>query len=220
MTLEEYLSLIPSVNRDKPKFIEMVTLNLAVPRRVQELLTAMIPLFDVDTAVGDQLDIIGKWVGVSRNVSVPIPGVYFEWDGPADQGWDYGSWAPADGGTEVTVLPDDAYRLLVKAKIAANRWDGTTEGAYDVWDQIFTSFTILIKDNQDMSYDLGFYGGTVDTLSLQLILRGYIPLKPEGVKLRGVFTPVEPDAPFFSWDTDSEFLKGWDEGSWANEYTV
>lgn len=217
MTVAEYLNLITSEHRKKPKFAAMVEADVSIPARIQELLASMVSIFDVDVAVGDQLDIIGQWVGISRNVSVPIDGVYFSWDGDAAVGWDFGSWRADADVTSVTVLPDDAYRTLIKAKIAANRWDGTTEGAYDIREQIFTTLTILIKDNQDMSYDLGFYGGTIDSLTLALIIQGYIPLKPEGVRLAGVFTPAN-DGPLFAWDLDSDFLKGWDEGSWVNEY--
>lgn len=219
MTVEDYLNLITSAWRDKPKFTAMVSDQASVAVRVQDLIASMVSIFEVDSAVGDQLDIIGKWVGITRDVDIPIPGVYFSWDGAADLGWDYGSWQNPSEPTEVTTLPDDAYRTLIKAKIAANKWDGTTEGAYEVWEQVFTTFTILIKDNQDMTYELGLIGGTVDSLTLQLVLQGYIPLKPEGVRLAGVFTPAD-DGPLFAWDVESDFLAGWDDGSWVNEYLI
>jgi len=217
MTVAEYLNLITSEHREKPDFKAVVTLNVAVPARVQELLKLMIPLFDVDVAVGDQLDIIGKWVGVTRDVAIPIAGIFFTWDGVFSNGWDYGTWTSAIVPTEITVLPDDAYRVLIKAKIAANQWDGTMEGAYAIWESLFSTLTILIVDNQDMSYDLGVVGGIVDSLTLALITGGYIPLKPEGVRVRGYFVSID-SGPVFSWDTDSTLLKGWDTGSWVREF--
>lgn len=216
MTREEYLNLIPSANRQKPNFVETVGINVDVSVRVQELLLSMIPKFDVDTAVGDQLDIIGEWVGISRNVQVPITGVYFTWDGSAEVGWDYGTWQPALSPSEVTVLPDDSYRIVLKAKIAANQWDGTTEGAYAVWDILFPQYDIFIQDNQNMSYEMIILGGIVDSLTLALLSSGYISLKPEGVRLNGVYVPVD-DEPAFAWDMDTEFFKGWDESSWLRE---
>ncbi len=214
MALDDYLNLITSAFRKKPKFVATVSANVEVKVRVQELLASMVPLFDVDNARGDQLDIIGKWVGVSRNVSIPIGGVYFSWDGAAALGWDYGTWQPNLAPDEITTLPDDAYRTVIKARIAANHWDGTTDGAYAVWDAIFTEITILIKDNQDMTYELGFVGGIIDTLTLALVTQGYIPLKPEGIRLAGVFTPAD-SSPLFAWDVDSDLLQGWDIGSWV-----
>jgi hypothetical protein len=216
MTLESYLNLITSAYRDKPIFVATISIGLEIQTHLQQLLDSMVPIFDLDVAVGEQLDVIGKWVGVSRNVRVPIDGVYFTWDGDYTLGWDYGTWQPANQPSSVTVLPDDAYRTLIRANIAANRWDGTTDGAYTIWDAVFPTITILIQDNQNMTYDLAIIGGIIDSLSLALITGGYIPLKPEGVRIAAYYVSVD-DGPVFAWDLDAPLLKGWDEGSWVRE---
>ena len=56
-----------------------------------------------------------------------------------------------------TGLPDDLYRMLLMAKVAANAWDGTTPHAYKVWGTAFagTSAIIFIQDHQDMSMTVG-----------------------------------------------------------------
>jgi len=94
MITEDYLNLITSEHRQKPKYVAMAEFTAEVYVHIQDVLTSMIPKFDVDTAVGDQLDIIGIWVGVSRNVRIPISGVYFSWDGDYTVGWDFGVWQP------------------------------------------------------------------------------------------------------------------------------
>jgi hypothetical protein len=114
------------------------------------------------------------------------------------------------------VLPDEQYRTLIKAKIAANNWNGTTDDAYRVWDALFTNITILIQDHMDMSYDLAFVGGIVDSLTFALIQYGYIALKPQGVRVNQYFIPID-SGPLFGWDLDSDFVKGWDTGSWTKE---
>lgn len=217
VTDEKYIALIPAANRQEPNFTRTVQLDVAVQVRVQNLIESMVPIFSVDTAVGDQLDIIGQWVGVTRNVTIPVTGIYFQWGGSDPLlGWGYGTWQPLSAPSTITTLPDDAYRTLIKAKIAANRWDGTTDSAYAIWDSLFTGVTILIVDNQDMSYALGIVGGILDSLTLALLTGGYIPLKPEGVRISEYFVAVN-DGPLFAWDTDGEFAAGWDEGSWASE---
>lgn len=217
MTTQDYIDLVTSEYVKQDIFIQTLSLDVSPMVTVQNLMLSMIPLFDVDTAVGDQLDIIGQWVGVSRDVILPITGVYFSWDGTDPTvGWDFGSWQPSNQPTAVTVLPDDSYRLLVKARIAANQWDGTTNGAYAIWDSLFTDITILIQDHQDMSYDLGIVGSAIDSLTLALITGGYIPLKPEGVRVNEYFIPID-DNPVFAWDIENTLLQGWDEGSWARE---
>lgn len=216
MTSDDYLNLITSAFRQKPKFSAMVAADVSVQVRVQQMFAAMIPIFDVDQAVGRMLDIIGEWVGVARNISIPIAGVYFAWDSTVNVGWDNGTWQPYNDPQDVTVLPDDAYRVLIKAKIAANRWDGTTDGAYAIWDSVFASTSILIQDHQNMTYDLIIFGGPIDSLTIALITGGYIPLRPEGVLVQTYYISVDSN-PVFGWDVESEFLGGWDEASWTQE---
>ena len=218
MDVQDYLNLIPSANANQPDFNAVVTINVSVGSRVQQLLQSMIALFDIDLPpVGDQLDIIGQWVGVSRNVSIPISGIFFTWDGPASEGWDYGTWAAQADATTITVLPDDAYLTLIKAKIAANNWDGTTNGAYAIWNSLFSGFEILIQDYQNMTYAMAFVGGIVDSLTLALITGGYIPLRPEGIEITNYFIGPPSGGPVFAWDSDATYLQGWDTGSWATE---
>lgn len=214
----DYLNLITSQHRQKPNFIAMVEDGASAGVALQDVFASMIPKFDLDLAVGQQLDVIGQWVGISRDIPVPISGVYFSWDSTFDLGWDFGVWQSELSPTEVTLLPDDIYRTFIKAKIAANTWDGTLEGMYQVWDSVFTDITIFIKDNQDMSYDIGFYGRPVDSLTLALIQQGYLPLKPEGVRVNVIYSPID-DNKLFAFDVETEVLAGWDSGSWAREIT-
>lgn len=218
-TISEYLSLITSNFRNKPKYTQMVSDDVSAAVRVQDVMKEMGPAYDVDTAVGSQLDDIGLWVGINRNIPIPIGGVYFSWDGDASVGWEFGTWQPENEPTEITSLPDDVYRLFIRAKIAANRWDGTLEGMYAVWDQVFTEILIYVQDNQDMSYNIGFFGGPVDSLTLALIQQGYLPLKPEGVRVNLIYAPVDNNK-IFAWDVDSDVFAGWDDGSWTKEINV
>lgn len=216
-TIQEYLDLITSEHKGRPKFSAMISTDVSAPVQVQDLLSAMIPLFDIDVAEGQQLDVLGKWIGLSRNIAIPIPGVYFQWDGVDPfVGWEFGIWQPENQPSEISVLPDDVYRTFLKAKIAANQWDGSLEDMYAVWDEVFTDITIFIVDNQDMSYDIGFSGRPVDSLTLALIQQGYLPLKPEGVRVNIIYSPVD-DGPIFAWDIQNDTLAGWDDGSWARE---
>lgn len=216
--ISDYLALITSAWQGKPNYTAVLTANLGVPVQVENLLLSMIALFDLDLAVGDQLDIIGQWVGISRKVAIPSAGVYFTWDGTDfSVGWDYGSWEPPLQPTTITSLPDDAYRTLIRAKIAANRWDGTTTGAYAIWEAVFPTFNILIIDHQDMTYALALVGGIVDSLTLALLTGGYLPLKPEGVRITEILVPVDSN-PAFAWDLPtSALVAGWDTGSWLRE---
>lgn len=219
MTVQDYLDLVTSEYADQPNFLAVLTANTSIPVQVQALMSAMIELFDIDTPpVGEQLDIIGEWVGVSRQVAVPISGVYFTWDGDAEVGWDYGVWQAAGQPANITSLPDDAYLNLIRGKIASNNWDGTTNSAYAIWDAVFPNFTIGIQDYLNMSYALIIAGGIIDSLTLALITGGYINLRPEGVKIARYFVS-QGDIPVFAWDMDAPLFQGWDTGAWATEIT-
>lgn len=215
ITTETYTSLITSEHKDKPKFMGVVEIRTKFFAHIQNVLSSMIEKFDVDTAVGDQLDKIGEWVGASRFIRSPLTGVYFEWSGSSSVGWSSGIWqgefSPTSG---LTSLPDDMYRVLIKAKIAANRWDGTIPNAYEIWETVFANNLVVIQDNQDMSIVVAIIGEVLDAVTQALLTGGYIPLKPEGVKVQYYAVPVDTN-PLFVWGSEGSGVAGWSEGSWA-----
>lgn len=212
MTIQDYVSLITSEYQDKPNFIAVVTAGTSPYVQIQNLYTSMIPLFDLDIAVGQQLDFIGEWVGFSRVLAVPVTGVFFAWDDTAFTGWDSGVWQDPLSPNAVTSLPDDVYRIFIKAKILANQWDGTTNSAYEIWDSAFPNTSIAIVDGLNMSYKIAFFG-LIDALTTAVIVSGALPLKPEGVLITEYLFPVG-DEPMFAWDSDTISLEGWDTGYW------
>lgn len=220
-SVTDYQNLVTSEYTDQPNFMAMIAFLAAIPVQVQKLMDQMTEtIFNLDTPpVGDQLDIIGEWVGISRLVTVPVTGVYFTWDDTTPfTGWDYGVWQPSTQPTSITSLPDDVYLTLIRATIAANNWDGTTTGAYLIWDQVFPQYRILIQDNCNMTYDFGIVGGIIDSLTLALILGGYIQLRPEGVRVDKYFVAVDTN-PAFCWDIENANGQGWNQGSWLRELT-
>lgn len=217
MTEQDYLDLITPYFSKQPDFTAMISADVSPMVQVQALLSAMIPLFDLDTPpVGDQLDIIGLWAGITRNVVIPTTGIYFAWNSTAALGWNSGSWEPIPPPSEITSLPDDAYLLLIRAKIAANNWNGTTDGLYAIYALLFPDNVVLIQDYQNMTYAIGITGPALSAISIALLAGGYIPLRPEGVLITGYYFPVDAN-PAFAWDVENDNLEGWDEGSWLSQ---
>jgi hypothetical protein len=221
MTIEDYLNLITWQYQNSVNYIQMVALSVMAGCQVQFLMQQMQSvLFNLQTPpVGDQLDIIGEWVGISRQIATPLQGIFFSWDDTFADGWDSGSWQPPGNPTQIVELPDSAYFNLILAKIAANMWDGSTQQFYQILDQAFPGYQILLVDYQDMSYSLGIIGYPVDALTLSIFTGGYIPVRPEGVQVVSYFTNTESE-PVFGWDSTSGVFAGWDTGYWVTTYAA
>lgn len=89
----DYTALITSQHRDKPRFLASVALVANAIASVSDVLRAFPGQFSLDLAVGTQLDVVGKWVGLSRSVRIPVTDPYFAWD-TSGRGWDEGYWKP------------------------------------------------------------------------------------------------------------------------------
>ena len=211
-----YLNLITSEHAQRYKFVASVLESVQPFADVTAVLNSIPTLYDLDNAVGEQLDIIGQWVGVSRYVSTPLTNVYFSLD-TVGLGLDQGLiWSPGEPLTGLTALPDDIYKLLIRAKIVANHWDGTIPNAYAVWNVLFANqgYQIVIQDNGDMTMLLGLVSNSIDPTFFQLFIGGYLDLRPAGVAISGYITPSAP-APFFGLDVENSVISGLDVGAFA-----
>lgn len=212
---DAYLALITAFHRGKPKFAATVR-ALVEPVVSQQNFMAHLPLdFDLDQAIGAQLDAVGEWVGRTRFVQTPIASAWFSFD-DEPRGFDRGVWLqPFDTPSGITRLDDETYRTLLRAKIAANNWDGTLPAAKEALEIIFPGgeTQIVITDNQDMMITFGVAGVIPSALFIALLSDGYLPLKPEGVRADYLITTV--DGPLFGFDVQNEFISGFDTGAWG-----
>ena len=181
------------------------------------LMSTMPSLFDLDNAVGAQLDVVGDWIGVKRFLKTPLTGVYFAFDTDG-VGFDQGTWSSEFQPTDQFVkLGDEQYRTLLRARIANNQWDGTIPGAYAAWDAAFvgTGYGILIQDFGNMHMLFALTGVVPDAVTLALFTGGYLNVKPAGVSIDTFMTPTVPDAPYFGFDIEASGISGFDDGAWG-----
>ncbi|RQZ76381.1 DUF2612 domain-containing protein [Burkholderia glumae] len=214
--LTDYTGLITSEHQPRPNFMAVVTALVSPLVDAVNVLDGMPALFDLDAAIGDQLDVVGLWVGVSRNIQIPLTGVYFSLD-VAGLGFDQGTWkGPFDPDTGLTMLDDATYRLVIRAKIGANHWDGTLGQSAAILDSIFDADTsVFIEDHQDMSMTIGISGKVPSAVFLALLSGGYIPLKPEGVLVDYTIVTTVNGASLFGFDMTGPFVSGFDAGAWG-----
>jgi hypothetical protein len=192
-----WTSLVTSEFSEKPKFMATLAVGLQPLAEMRDLLLSLPSAFDVDNAVGAQLDAVGLWVGVTRTLPNEISGVYFSFDTDG-LGWDEGTWwAPGDPATTLISLPDDAFRTFIKVRISSNHWDGTTSGIYAAWDALLasTGLSVLVEDTQDMAMNQVLIGGTPDVITSILFEGGYFDLTPAGVLVNSVVGSYPPSAP-------------------------
>lgn len=220
-TIEDYLALITEPHRGKYRFGATVSLSVEPLVAMQALLSGLPEAFDIDEAIGAQLDVDGEWIGRTRRVEYQLPTPWFSFDDPA-RGYGSGIWFDPNNPSDLpdyglASLDDETYRRLLKAKIVANRWDGTIEQATAALQEFFgpTGTRIFITDHQDMTMSVYAAGVVPDLVSLSILAAGYLPFKPAGVSVSyGVVSTTTP-APLFGFDIENEYVAGFDAGAWA-----
>ncbi|WP_371355601.1 DUF2612 domain-containing protein [Pseudomonas chlororaphis] len=217
--IKDYTGKITSEHSDKPKYMAMVEAISQCFLDTNITASSLSSVFDLDDAVGVQLDDIGLWVGISRNVRTLLSGVYFSIDVDG-LGFDQGVWqGPFDPDSGVTRLDDDTYRVLIKARIGANRWDGTMEQSKEILDLVFSAGAFaFIQDNQDMTMTVCVVGASPSALEIALLVGGYIPIKPQSVGIDYYIISTE-DGPLFGFDVTNQYIAGFDQGSWGTIYS-
>lgn len=223
--MSKYTELITNYHATKPKFFDHIDLSTRPLIDITTATRGLVSAFDIDTAVGVQLDILGLWIGRSRIVSQPISGVYFSLDIDG-LGFDQGVWqGPYDPDSGYTTLSDETYRIILKAKIAINNWDGRNDSLPPILDAALegSGLKMQIVDNQDMTISIWVFTETdISNVSLELIAairQGYLTVKAAGVwggsiEIPAVETPSEGNR-FFGFDMDNEYIAGFDDGAWG-----
>lgn len=186
--LSTYTDLITGQHVGKPNFLAVVGAALQPLVDIQNALLAMPTSdYDVDSAVGAQLDVIGAWVGAARRIVVPISGLYFS-DDVVGVGLDEGVWFQnGDPTVAISELDDDMYRLYLKIKIAANAWDGTLAGAQVVFDSVaHVGVAVTVQDNFDMSITVRVSGSLPSALFMSVVQLATDWIRPAGVSVAQV----------------------------------
>jgi len=153
----DYINLITPQHRMQPKYIAWLTASLTMFRGAQTTLTGIPTAYDIDLSIGAQLNALGVILGVSRTLD----------------------FQPSNSVSPV--LDDTYYRLVLKAKVMTNQWDGTREQYDKMLETVLSGYPIVIVDNCNMSIGLAYILTTTDTLISDLLLNGYLFPVPSGV---------------------------------------
>lgn len=152
---------------------------------------AVAAAFNVETAVGPQLDIIGKYVGASRLFTTTIPQNYYGFNNYAGTGnttgWrNYlnttnttGVWFSYNAqNRQINELPDPLYQQVIQLQIILNSNDGTLASIQAYLNTFFKGQVSLVDTKQmQLIYTVQ------PTCPLPTaVLQAYLP-KPMGVGL-------------------------------------
>ena len=170
----------------------MLTALMVKQALADDLTTLLIGAFDINTAVGPQLDIIGEYVGVSRkiqpsvttanywgfqNYTVPPTGNTTGFRNYAGTTNTTGVWENySDASQPTTNLNDQQYRLVIQLQIILNSNDGTLASIQQYLNNLLPGFVSLV-DNQNMTLT---YTVNQNSIISEALLKQFLP-KPMGV---------------------------------------
>lgn len=109
-------------------------------------------VWNLDTAVGYGLDVWGRILGKNRVLQISA-GSWFGFKEATDaQPFGQGIFYAGGGSTQNFYLGDDAYRLLLFAKAAANIWDGSIPAFNQILLNLFPGRgDIYVTDGENMT---------------------------------------------------------------------
>jgi Protein of unknown function (DUF2612) len=199
-----YSNLLTSEYRNTVQFNQWLNVVLGIATDISNCLLFLNSNFDLDYAVGAQLDILGTIVGVSRTLP----------------------FQPSFGVSPV--MTDSIYRLLLYAAIANNQWNGTIGGINAMWATYFQPLygSMILQDQQNMTA-LVELPATMPSIILDLVIGyaangstsgaitgGYILPRPQGVEYNWT---LSTNLPGFGFSTsNTSIIAGFDLGKWIS----
>ena len=157
MPISTYLNLIPPMNREKPRFISFLSAILSQVSDLDDLRLEMLSAFSLSTSEGIQLDILGRLAGVSRELP----------------------YEPASGSRS---LADEDFRLLLRARILQDHWDGTNAGLITILHALFPGSDVAVSDEQNMTISVT-PPSDISAIRFELLEHGLLLPAPPGIAL-------------------------------------
>jgi hypothetical protein len=213
----DYLDLmqenITEAFKDKVVFNKYLQLFSTEANALNDTFRDLMQKRSIDTAVGEQLDIIGRIVGQPRQIVNAMAFPYFGFDG-ADMAQSYGDLTNSRFGgyyydlrqplTGNVKLNDDQYRLFIKAKIKKNVTRSTPEDVISFIRFVFDVDSVRITNDSGASVTIVLVGQGISSFTLTVLQQmteepyvSYFLPKTLGVKYNFVIS--EGDG-YFSFD--------------------
>lgn len=209
--MSNYTDLLIQQYYRKPKARATIDLWCGELDAVQENLVDLLNQVDIDQARGYSLDIIGRRVGIARELPSYISKGFFAFYGADGKGWNSGIWYRKGESTLDSIsLTDADYKFIIKAKILKNFQDGTLDSVLNALSKLMGS-NIGVTDNYNMTANI--YAPLSQLSPIQSYLIQNLDLLPRPIGVRYTFFDVGKE--YFGFD-GFKASKGFDEGSFID----
>lgn len=172
---------------NKPKAVAWYNITPAMAQPLFDTFDAVRISYDIDTAVGAQLDVIGRIVVIDRGFESFVvfdPDTYFGGSGDACQFGGIDSQFESTGSVSSQEVSDAIFRVLIRAKIAKNNNDATLDGIASALSFITESSPIRVVDNENMTMSVSF--GSELTYIERFVFNTFdVVPRPQGVRFLG-----------------------------------
>lgn len=140
-------------------------------------------VWNIETAQGWGLDVWGRIVGVGRILALANE-KYLGFEEATSLSADPFGQSPFYSGQQLTnnfILADDGFRVLLKAKAAANIWDGSIAGLNQILLILFPGRgNAYVIDNRDMTMTF-FFDFELTAVELAIVSQSGVLPTPAGV---------------------------------------
>lgn len=209
--VSQYLNLIILQYQEKPKLLAEATAIIEIFENLKNSSDQLKSAFDIDTAVGNQLDIIGKIVGLNRKVSQVVPKVYFGFNNKNSNALGFGQ-APFYKTTYAKygdlTLNDEDYRFYLKAKISINFMKNNIHSINDIIAYLFNNNAYVV-DNKDTTFTL-YINENVNTRQVQYAKSLDLLPRPQTISYNNVQTYNESNT--FGFNNKNPNALGFGQG--------
>jgi len=186
MSLANVPDRIYAQYRNKPKAVAWFDIARRLGGDLDAAAQAVRRSYDIDTAEGEALDVIGRIVVVPRSflADVPMsPGLFALTDG--DEFGDTEAMFSPLTISQDQELADELYRIVIRAKIIKNTGDATIENILYGMNFLLPNAQVLrVADGENMTFSIEFYG-EISNLERFALLNATLVPKPQGVEFGG-----------------------------------
>tara|TARA_R110002049_G_scaffold101556_12_gene246523 strand:+ start:663 stop:1301 length:639 start_codon:yes stop_codon:yes gene_type:complete len=172
---------------DKPNAVQWFNITPDIADEFETVYEMVRNSYDIDANSGEQLNVIGRIVGIDRSFESKVfydVDTYFGADNDESQFGGVGSQFETTGENITSGVSDAIFRVLLKAKIAKNNSDATLDGIAHALTYITNSSPITVIDNEDMTFSVSFATALTGIEAFVFDTFDIMP-RPQGVKFLG-----------------------------------